>query len=132
MDEVTSRTPLADALAEVDKAQSGGMPHGARQPGELAALRELAERVRLHLMKHPEPVSQPVQLAHSARSSDEWQTPYATAEDYAAYAAERMNEPFGMDDTEAVANGTVITFLVHGQPDAFAVFGLVTGTGDGR
>lgn len=48
-----SGTPLADALAGVDHVQ-GGSGFGLGPVHELAALRDLAEAVRVHLLAHPE------------------------------------------------------------------------------
>jgi hypothetical protein len=57
MSDTESRTPVADALAEVDKAQSWRATRGTGT--ELAALRNLAEAVRVHLLAHPETAGQP-------------------------------------------------------------------------
>lgn len=45
------KAPLADALADVDRVQNEKWP---ARGAELSALRNLAEQVRLHLMKRPE------------------------------------------------------------------------------
>jgi hypothetical protein len=49
-----STTPLADALAGVDYAQNTPDQWGLGRARELAALRDLAEAVRAHLLAHPE------------------------------------------------------------------------------
>ena len=54
--EPASSTPLADALAVVDRAQAEVAHNWSRSAdeAELGALRELAEAVRTHLLAHPE------------------------------------------------------------------------------
>jgi hypothetical protein len=50
-----STAPLADVLAGVDRAQrTAGIDLVRSAPGELRALRELAEAVRAHLLARPE------------------------------------------------------------------------------
>jgi hypothetical protein len=61
-------------------------------------------------------------LKYSGTSDDKWRTPFATAADYAAYAAARMNAAGGMDDIEAKADGSTVVIEVHDVPVLRAEF----------
>lgn len=100
-------------LADCLRSAAGGCEHDGIAP---EAKREIAEALGLGGV--------PAELTYSAETADRWRTPYATAADYATYAAARMNGPAGadMDDAEATADGDTVTVLIHGVPALRAVF----------
>jgi hypothetical protein len=84
--------------------------------------------------QHTEDVSALAELPCSAETDDKYRTSYSTTADYAAYAARRMNYygAFGgMEDTEAIADGSTLTLEVHQVPVARAVFTAVTDSTEG-
>lgn len=71
--------------------------------------------------EHPEDIKAAVpKLGFSGRAGDG--TPYATAQDFAEYAAARMNAAGGMDDTEARAENGALVIEVHREPVYRAAF----------
>jgi hypothetical protein len=75
---------------------------------------DAAVRLRDAIMAGTRALGQP-QLTYSAVTDDEWQTPYATAADYAAYIAARTDGP-DMDDASVAADGGAIVVSVHQVP----------------
>jgi hypothetical protein len=111
------RNPLAEALAEVDSRQAWAVASevdGSRS--ELEALRALAEAVRQDLRVNP-----PGELRASGVVDAQWQSPITLAEDYARWAAEKMNVPEA-NDTEFIADGATVTAYVHGLAHMSATF----------
>lgn len=108
------RNPLAEALAHCDLVRL--RPDGT--PDELAALRALAEVVRLDVL-----VNRPGELRATGRFNDKWQSAIALAEDYARWAAEKMSVPQA-NDTEFIADGATVTAYVHGSAHMSATFTL--------
>jgi hypothetical protein len=113
------RNPLADALAHYDLVRQASRPDGT--PVELAALRVLAEVVRLDVLVNP-----PGELRASGVVDDQWQSRITLAEDYARWAAEKMNTPEA-HDTEFIADGATVTAYVHGLAHMSATFALDEG-----
>jgi hypothetical protein len=110
------RNPLADALAHYDLVRQVSRPDGT--PSELAALRILAEVVRLDVLGN-----RPGELRATGVYDDAWQSPVALAEDYARWAAEQMNCSKA-GDTEFIADGATVTAYTHGLAHMSATFEL--------
>jgi hypothetical protein len=124
-----SKTPLGDALAVVDRAQAEARDNWSRgaDEAELTALRALAEAARAHLAAYREgtPAELPSLPCSGEIVTGQRVDHYSTGADYAAYAAARMNVGNGMDDTEALAAGNVLTLEVHRVLSHRAVFTCV-------
>ena len=119
-----SSTPLADALAGVDKAVTDGFAgDGAMRPHLRRALWELSEAVRTHLTG-PDACREglgPVLQASGLETAGGITCPVSTPEDYARYAAEVMNGATA-DDTEFIAEGPDVVAYVHQLAHVSATF----------
>jgi hypothetical protein len=107
-----STTPLADALAGVEHAQGQGGQFGLGTAHELAALRDLAEAVRAHLDKDPEPAA--VRDAVIA-----WQNGEEGARDrlntiFASWAANSL--PVSMQGRQEIADSIAMTITAGIAP----------------
>jgi hypothetical protein len=114
------RNPLADTLAEVDKAAANGgyTDQGEMRPHLSRALWHLVEAVRQDLQVNP-----PGELRASGVLDDQRQSRIALAEDYARWAAEKMDVPEA-NDTEFIADGATVTAYVHCLAHMSATFEL--------